>query len=485
MGLENLSVSSDFYDREGSIYGVLVKESREPSGPYDIRLVWSTMYGSDPNVEWVIEVSTNGRLKGQSLGQGWRSFSETFPAASCHETRPDGDAGRTWWSHDLNIGGMLAYVAGQTQAWNYSTRVFDGLAFEVSIRSNWKDGFVVDGMTGSETARLNFNVNYCPEYVLTSASYDASDTLVINYSTTWTRIDDRFNVRAADEYPQKVSTVEGVPLFTQQYWGTVAARGRIEIPGSLLTQIPAGKQIYLWVDFNAEFRPIELEFNHAAGTLTVEDSRSCSTPRIELLQSGETIRIRTSTLADEDVEPDSVVVRMVGSSYSVDSSTVGLGETAEFRYPPLGTQVSFEAVGVTQSGATSRLSNRLTFFNGGGTDSVLLDPVARPGRVRLRYRAEWDAMGPTVDVSPNVTTTRLAGRGAPSAYYGTGVSRTVSFTAWLIDDDGRDVEALSGMGDLMCRFPDGRRYCIAPSVKLDRKTSRFVSVTVSGEEVGG
>lgn len=490
MGVLNLSVvGNGNFTQEGTLYGLLVREEEDQNGARDIRLVWSTEEGSGTQKEWVVNLSARGYQKGMPYQTEWRSFSETLPASACNEAKPYGDGGRVWWSHNLNIGGALTWLLGSGAAWRYSTRLFDSIEFQVDVHSNFTQSYIDQfGLPGSDTARLSFSIGYCPVYNLTAASYTSDGQLLINYSTSWTRMDDRYSLEGEASRPGGMCTVGGRPLLYDLVYGTVlssGATGTILVDGSDLTEIVAGKEIYLNIWMNAVYRPITMEFARMSGYVTVKDLRSCSTPHLTVKQAGETIVIGTSSLHDKEVEPETVVVKMVGSAYSADQVSVATGADATFRFAPLGTTVEFEAIGFTSSGGVSSVSNRVSVNTGQLSKSILLDPVAGGDRVALRLRMEWDSMGPTVDVQPNMTTVLLNDRSAKSAYYGKGASKSVSFASALLDDAGMAVEMLPTLGDLMCRFPDGRRYCIAPQVKVDRKTSTIVLVTISGDEVGG
>lgn len=491
MGVENLSVSQSRYDREGDIDGLLVYEAADVNGGRDIRLVWSTEADDQTNHQWVITLSikllqTKGgdELVGNSTGIS--THTQTFEAQECNMVKPYGDNGRVWWSHNLDVDGLLGDLLGPTHQWMYSSRKYDGIWFYATVRSNWVEGTGIPGQTGSNTATLTFAVNYCPIYTLTQAYYDTGDIFVIEYTTTWTRKNDRFAIETQTSAIGGASTVEGRPLLYNWYYDTIAAIGRIEVPVSYLTEHVAGKEVYLNVRFNANFRPIELYFANAAKTLTVGDNRTCNTPRLTLVRSDANgIVIGTADSGDGDLPPDWVTVKMVGSRYSVDQVRVRCGEQALFRFAPFGQVVSFQAIGSTDSGAVSGPSNVVStsaaFLPGG----IYIDDVDTLNSVRLPLRLTSGDMGPTVESKPVMDTMKLAGRKSPSAYYGTGTQTNVSFSAALLDEDGIDVEGIAEWGDVMVRFPDGRRYCIAPTIRMSRLTPRIISVDISGEEVGG
>lgn len=483
MGVLNLSVAQSAYAQQGTTSGILVREEEDVAGERKIRLVWSTEWGTPRQDRWVITMEASGYPVGDTYSVPIGSATETFPSSECHETKPDGDSGRVWWSHDLDVGGLLSKILGPTKKWMYSTRQYDTVDFVVSVHSIFNEP-LASGQAESDTAWLDFSIGYCPTYVITGAHYEAGDVLVIDYETSWLRKDDRFSLEEEASRPGGACTVDGVPLLYAGVHGTISSIGRIEVPASKLTQHVAGKSVYLNIWFNASYRPISLEFAHAVGTVTVVDNRTCSTPFLTLLEVGETIRIATSDTHDQQLSSEYVTIKMVGSKYSVDQVTVPMGGVAEFRFAPFSSTVEFEAVGYTSGGATSRVSTRRRTTTPASTGAIVIDPVTQGRRVRLDTFETGSDIGPTVSTSPQVETVKLAGRKRPSAYYGEGATSTVSVSAALLGD-ASDVEALAEVGDVMLRFPDGRRYCIAPNVKVSRVSEALVKVTISGSEVGG
>lgn len=483
MGIQDLCLKHVGFTSGSGWDGVLVRESEDNTGPRDIRLVWSTEYGEETHDSWAVTARAAGYEKGRSFLCDARAFEETFPHSECHMEKPDGDDGRVWWSHDLDVGDMLAWLAGPTRQWLYSTRVFDQVELTVSVQSIYKDPEGM-GAERSETAWATVFVGFCPTYSLDSAYYDADDKLVILYHTSWTRKDDRWRLEDDPNMPGGGCLVEGQVMLAGTTYGSVAAIGRIEVPGSALTRHVAGKPVYLNVRFNPAYRPIDLEFYRMTGDIMVEDRRQCSTPGLRVVSAGETVEIATFDTHDREPSSELVTIRMVGSRYSVDSVTVAMGETASFRFAPLGSAVEFEAVGSTWSGAVSGLSERVSARTA-GSSSIVLDAVAADERVRLGAFESGADVGPSVSVTPQSEVMKLAGRSRPSAYYGEGATATVSFSAVVFGDDATDVEAMAEAGDVMCRFPDGRRYCIVPTVKVARRSRGVVSVTVTGSEVGG
>lgn len=492
MSVNNLSLAKGSYSQFGEEWGILVKEAEDVQGPRDIRLVWSTYYDDQTNYQWVISIDVTtvylkggGQLVGSSIGIGTKT--QTFDASECNMVKPNGDDGLVWWSHSLDVDGLLQQIAGESRQWLYSSRKYDGMDFVARVHSNWKEGTGVPGQSSSETISHSFSINYCPVYVLSKCYYDNDDVFVIEYSTTWTRKDDRFALENSNNVTGGASNVEGRPLVYRFFWGTVAARGRIELPVSYLTEHVAGKDIFLNIRFNASFRPINLPYSNAMGTITVGDNRKCNAPKLTLISSdvnGIAIRTEDSGLGG-DIPPEWVTVKMVGSRYSEDQVRVRCGNIALFRFAPFGKTVQFQAIGSTESGAVSGPSNTVSTKAASGPGAIVIDDIDSLNSVVLPYRLTSDDMGPTVETKPVSETVKLAGRMSPSAYYGTGTETNISFSAAMYDDDGSSVEDIATWGDVMVRFPDGRRYIIVPTVRINRMTSRIISVDISGEEAGG
>lgn len=480
MGVMNLSVSQGPFDEEGSKYGFLVYERDDQGGPRDIRIVWSTEYGSERQAYWNISVAFTGIPKGAPYDSGTRYYSARLAASQCNETRPYGSNGRVWWSHSLDIGNLLDDVLGSSKEWMYSSRNYDTMTFDVSVYSEFVPGFEYAGQTTSDVARLAFNIGYCPEYRLVAAYYEKSDLMVIEYDTTWTRIDDRFWLQHNGQ--SGYCAIGSTPLLVESVTGSVPAKGRIEVPTSALIQHVVGEEIFINVFFNSVYRPVGMLFNNAEGYLTVENRYSCSTPTLSALSGGDTIRIKTGDSGDNANRCEFVTVKMVGGVYGCDQVTVPVGEVAEFRFAPFGKAATFVGIGSTSQGAVSEPS-RAVSADSPDSDSIVIDSISGTSRVRINMVRSGDNKGPSLTVSPAVEQMKLAGRRRASAFYGTGGETTVDFSGVLLDDDGSEIEKMAEEGDVMVRFPGGRRYAITPSVNIDVRDDRTVFVGISGQEV--
>ena len=497
MGVLNLSLSIGPYTQEGRTDGILIHENMDASyGPRDIRLVWSTEQGTDWQKEWVFFIEAWGysteyfyMSERSSIG----SFGATIPASQCNPVRPDGDGGRVWWSHNLDIGGLIQRINGGSTRWLYSSRDYDSIDLRVSVRSNFNDGVEWNGATGSDTATLSASIGFCPVYTITGAEYDADDTLEISYETTWKRIDDRYWLQRErtdeGEYCQvQVTSVPGggnPALLNGDATGTVAARGVIRVPGYLLTQHVVGQRIYLNIAFNSVYRPVGMFFAAATATLYVEDGSVCNTPVLRVKQEGETIVIGTADSGDLGRPIGSVIVRMASANSSYDTVTVPCGEDAVFPYAPFGRTLYFTGVGTNDSGEISAPSNTVSAESSPGpAGAVVLDSDAIGERVTVTRWERGQDRWPSVKKSPEVEVVKLAGRAYPSAYYGTGGTSSIDFSCALDSEQASQLDMMAVAGDMVCRFPDGGRYVIAPDITVKRSNYGWYTASISGQVVG-
>ena len=485
MGIENLSIASSSFTREGSV-GIRVKEG---AGTADARLVWSTIYGAEAQESFNITVTARGWAKGQPYQTGWKTYTVKLPAAQCNQAKPYGSGGRVWWSVKLSqVGALVSDLYGGSVS--YETRLVDSSDLEVRVSANWTSewqGYM--GASTSEEATATLYLGFVPVYRLVKLYYAESNRIVIEYSTTWTRKDDRFAIELfeiADHYDPDDDGIQllsstGI-LADDNYWGTVTAIGRIEIPTSKLTQHVKGKWCDLRIRFNASYRPYEMEFATAENVLKCMDMTSCSTPTLALASTGDTIVFATGDSGDVADSPcETVTVKLVGGKYSADQVTVKAGEKASFRFAPFGVPLEFEAVGGNAGGATSKGTVRVT-APAVKSAATVVDSISADLRCSLKLR-KWTDYGPSVTAQADFETVKLGGRRRMSAFYGVGGSTQVGFGGYLVDDSGEAWERLAEAGDAMCRFPDGRRYAIAPKVSTSYVNDKVVRVDVSGDEV--
>lgn len=481
MSIQNLSISDGpAYTSEGETLGLKVFEREDSLGARDIRLVWSTELGSDTSVSWTIGVSAQGYARGKYAEEQICSDNETFAASECHESKPYGDGGRVWWSHNLNIGSALSKMTGGSRLWSYSGRAYDSIRIDVYVYSTFVSA-LPDGRTQSETARLTTFIGFIPIYTITGAYYEDKDRLTITYSTTWERKDDRWWICDDDSRVGGRSTVGGMTLTKSSTNGDITAIGRIDVPSERLSTFVAGKSVRLNVHFNASYRAIGDFFANSVKTLLVENRTTCDGVSLVLVSVGQTVKVR-ATAPTSDTMPDGAIIMVDGSHYNFDIMQVALGEIAEFKYLPFGSEVKLSAIGYRDNGSTSEATSSLTVKTPSGGGCVI-DVLSTGERLVMTMTEGGADKGPTVKTSPESTAVKLAGRPRPSAFYGTGGETTVSFTGVVLDEYALDYEALAEKGDILMRFPDGRRYAITPTIDVARKNLYAVRVKISGSEV--
>lgn len=480
MSIQNLSISDGpAYTSEGETLGLKVFEREDSLGARDIRLVWSTELGSDTNKSWTVGFSAYGYAKGTYAEAPICTVQDEFTPAQCHESKPYGDGGRVWWSHDLGIGGALSKLTG-SGAWTYASRKYDSIRIEAFARSTYVNT-MPDGSTQSETARLTTYIGFVPEYEITGAYYEDKDRLTITYSTTWTRKDDRWWICDEDGRVGGKSVVGGKALTTESTSGTITSIGRIDVPAERLSTFVAGKSVRLNVHFNASYRPIGDFFANSVKELVVANRTTCDGVSLVLVSVGKTVKVR-ATAPTSDTMPDGAIIMVDDSHYNFDIMQVALGEVAEFKYLPFGSEVKLSAIGYRDNGSTSESTSSLTVKTPGGGGCVI-DVLSTGERLVMTMTEGGADKGPTVKTSPECDTVKLAGRSRPSAFYGTGGSTSVSFSGVVLDEDARDYEALAEKGDILLRFSDGRRYAITPEVQIARADIHKMTVKISGEEV--
>ena len=373
---------------------------------------------------------------------------------------------------------------------SYETRLVDSSDLEVRVSANWTSewqGYM--GASTSEEATATLYLGFVPIYRLVKLYYAESDRIVIEYSTTWTRKDDRFAVelfRIADGYDPDDDGIQLLAaddvLADDNYWGTVTAIGRIEIPTSKLTRHVKGKWCDLRIRFNASYRPYEMEFATAENVLKCMDMTTCSTPALALASTGDTIVFATGDSGDVADSPcETVTVKLVGGKYSADQVTVKAGEKASFRFAPFGVPLEFEAVGGNASGATSKGTVRVSAPAVKSTVTVV-DAINKSNRLVIKYR-KWSDYGPSVKTKADVELVKLGGRERPSSFFGDGGTAQISFGGYLVNDSGEGWRELNSVGNVMCRFPDGERYAIVPEISTSYDNDMVLRVDVSGDEV--
>lgn len=491
MALFNLGLSGSPYTTSSNGYRVYESaDSSVGSSGHPIRLVWTTEFGPDVQDTFTFTVRWRAWERGMSLRTAWsETYAATFNASACSPQQPVRN-GRWWWSHDLDVDGLLYDIADSGGAFRYDTRRFDQIDMTVSLYTNYTTSEGVKRK--SETATVNLYVGHIPKYEITSVYYEESDLMVIEYETTWERKDDRYCFeelyvsgygsvfdQIEDESFSDIIHIEDetASALKGNTWGTVTALGRIEVPTKQLTQHLKGKSVYLDIRFNASYRPADLDFANARGYYEVEDRTICNTPTLRVTASDDpySVSVLTGDSGDLGAPIEKVTVKLFGGKYDADEVTVSPGEVATLRFVPFATPLVVEAVG-SRGKATSRsVAASAGRIDVGGI--TVLDSIAEEERVTLQWNQTHD-----ITSAGERETIKLARR-RPSAFYGTGGTTAFSMQAVLIDEDGRDLERLPEYGDVMVRIHDGRRYAIAMEAGVSWDGPRIRTVTVSGEEV--
>ena len=465
--------------------GVLMRERGDPAAGHDLRFAFTTEFGSDVQESFTLRVSAKGYPKGMPYESQWQDFEATVPASQCNESRSH-QGGRVSWSVPLSLVGALATEFGP---WRYASRAYDTATFDVSVRANWSQDVMGVGGTKddwhSEWAFAELYMGFLATYALTRAYYETSELFVIEYSTTWTRQDDRFAI--GDESYVTEGDDEGIvllgarqPVVASEVWGTVAAPGRIEIPASSLAQHLVGKTCHLEVAFNPAYRPILVNRAVAAADLKVGNRAECDSCTLAVVPSDDPyhVCIKTGDAGDLESECTHVTVKCRTATGYSSVATVACGETAVMRGCPLNAPLVFEGVG-SNGYATSK---KVTVVTAGAIKAgdVALIESADPagGREVFRYNMSF-----AVDAEAECETMKLAGRDRPSAFFGHGGTKSVKAEADLVDDDGAVLEAMPMFGPAYVCLPDGRAYrCkIAVSFSWDKKRKK--RATVTAEEV--
>ena len=465
--------------------GVLMRERGDPAAGHDLRVAFTTEFGSEVQESFTVRVSAKGYPKGMSYETQWRDFEATVPASQCNESRPY-PGGRVSWSVPLSLVGSLATEFGP---WRYASRKYDTATFDVSVRANWSSDVMGSGGSKadwhSEWAFAELYMGFLAVYTLVRAYYETSELFVVEYSTTWTRQDDRFAI--GDESYVAEGDDEGItllgsrqPVVSSEVWGTVAAPGRVEVPASSLAQHLVGRTCHFEVAFNPAYRPILVNRAVASADLKVGNKAECNSCTLAVVPSDDPyhVSVKTGDAGDSDSECEQVTVKCRTATGYSSTATVACGDVAVMRGCPLNIPLVFEGVG--SNGYTT--SKKVTVVAAGAIqagDVALVeseDPAG--GREVFRYNMSFD-----VGSEAECETMKLAGRARPSAFFGHGGTTSVRVEADLVDDDGTALEAMPMLGPAYVCLPDGRAYRCKVAVSLDWEKKRVQRATVTGEEV--
>lgn len=457
-------------------------------GDRDFHLVWSSQE-MDCMQSFRILVAASGLARGKSWQQT-KAFVATIPASQC-DPKQAVSGGRWWWNVDLSkVGGLEPWATAST--WTYAARKWDSLTFNISITCNYNDtvGEWTDDRQ-SATYRGTVWMCYVPVYTARSCYLSADGNLVIRYSTTWERPDDRWG-------GETDSTCDGHRLFKNVTYGVIAGVGTIVVPRERLAVAVSNRPVHLDIRMNASFRPtwndLQVEFARMTydgtcndvGKIRDYDERlyQANTPMLSATvpPGARYIQVSVFDTADAGKPISYADVTMQGAEYSVDTVRVRAGFTGRIMFPPLNESVTLVATGYDGQGGVSQVSRAVTVAPI-ESQSILAEPIDGSGGLAVRL---WKA-GPKVTSKPHTVSKQLSGRRHKSVYFGPGVDRSPSFSGLLTPDDGdsRDWETLPERGVIMLRFPDGRRYATTCSVTVDHpgRALEFTSISVSGDEV--
>ena len=490
MTIEKICLKDDDYTEHGGTLYLY----EEDDGDRDVRLCWRTTTGLTTNTrqdDFVVSLKAVGKVRGED-DQETYTYSTTWDAEDCDVSHPDD---YYWWNHAVDIGDFLDDCAGGT--WDYADRTMDYLFLTVTMYSHFTrtkgTDDTSDDTTGtSESVTTTVKAYWLPSYELEGVRYVDSSTLRILYGTTWERTGDRALVTASS------LTLDGENMVSlsagKRY--TISSIGKLDVPTSALVQHLAGEQVYVnAIQFSPSYATFVAQAPTLSGYATVtggdgDDANSSTSsttsstsatnpgrPVLSIAGTGDVTSINATSSGAA-----SITVKLVGGKYSFDEVTIEGDEgTASFPYSPLGVSNTYEAVAASSSGGVSTVA-RVT-VDPVESSGIVLDSLQGGQRLTLDYRLATSDLGPSTTTTATHEEVKLSGRRRPCAYYGEGGTTSVSFGGALIDEDGVDFEELPEYGDLLCRFPDGRRYAIAATVKANRTTSRVVQIDVSGSEV--
>lgn len=260
-------------------------------------------------------------------------------------------------------------------------------------------------------------------------------------------------------------------------WQVKVKSGRVRIPSSSLRRHLSGKSVDVYGRMYPNYASTGTytyeKATYLEGTVTVTGDDGTDLDASVVSATTEGVEIEASCS-----DAESYSAKLVGSKYSVDEVESEDGNLT-LLYPPLGVDFEVDVIADLGDGDTAQVTLTVPAIDCPG---VVLDSLEGGTHVELEWMRSGDSIW-DVSVEPEQETVKLAGRDRPCSYYGEGGTESVSFAAAIIDDNADEVEGLATEGDLMCRFIDGRRYAIVPSISLTRTTPRLIEVSIDGEEV--
>ena len=443
----------------------------QPNGA-SVYWAWDTFSGLDAQKQFRLDIRYRGWMRGINSCTAWSSTRQiTLDADKCNPTNKNG---MVYWRHSMDIGGMYKEISGGM--WRYDFRTYDRLDLEIKVTAIHTDGH--KQRTGVEQSSLGGQtviIEYIPMYHLTNMYQETSDIVVLQYETTWERRNDRFHISVLNiiQGGKEVSACTG-------YWSYIADNGRIEIPTSALTRHIKNQTVRIVVGFNADYRISGDQFDKVSGTFYVKDMSTCNPVFITLQEQNGKLLAYTRQSGSLSAATQATI-KLVDGEYAFDERTVKVGETAVFPYCPFNKVLEFETVG-SNGFATSEVTRQR--HPGIYNNQYRLDDMKTGQYEILRWRDSSDDAGISVTARSNYEVVNL-GRSYPTAFFGEGGQKDISYNCVLIDDEGLKLEAMAISGTLMLRAPDTRRYPFAGEVKISRPAPRITKINISGQVVSG
>lgn len=486
MGVRNIGFSSV---TNNSIYRTLEKVwyNADRDGTY---LVWTTDAGTGTHKSFNISISWAGIPKGMTtMTAQSETITKTIPIAQCNEHTSQYQSG-TFWAVGLS---QFDDLLSELGTWTGDDITFDGrkydyIKFNVSISANYQDPSVW-GADSSPADNAQIGLTFVPNYQITDVYYDTPDLIVVEYTADgWTRQDDRWALHRCKLSDGTSWFLNTESIIAGNTYGVTPKLGRIEIPASAFTTSLMNKKIRLMIRWVANFLPVGEGFNDDTVEITVDSKIIKNTPTLAVASNdNRTIEFNVGDSGDKNAEIDTITVKMDNGKYTVDTVTVTKdGSTwpqAVFRFCPYNTPLTFTAIGTKGQGASNPKSlTGITLTNRNKTsfDAINDEEVA----VDL-----YQDIQTQISTANNHSTVQFAGRRRPSAFYGTGGTTSLSFSATMLFDDANAFLSLAqaeltGAGDIMVRLPDGKRYAMAvDSCDASWTLRNQKSVTISGQEV--
>ena len=457
----------------------------------NLYLTFRTDYGTDTQDKFRVAIRFRGYPKGYPSLQNWSSWYEDEVPSSIANCHTSDYVSGYWWHIALSDVADLYQdlcTGLQDDLYTFENRRYDNLEFEVSIVAVHKQP-MPDGSTETPPVSATMNIYYVPEYTLTSIAYESADTIVVSYTTTesWTRTDDRFCIQMIKDAPQGVNWLANPEILRADYWGEVPIPGRIELPTSYLREHIKGKRIRYSIRMVAAFRPQNSSFGSMVGFTTVQDDTICNTPTLSLGTSSNpaNIVLNVGDSGDKNAPIEEISIKMTDGAYTIDDMLVIPSGTqwpqAIFTNAPFNTPLTFTAIGSRANAVSAPVTITVPAITSVG-NITYIDQINsdNPISVRLQHNPSFD-----ISVSSEKEVYKMAGRNKPVSYYGQGYEASVSVGGDVIDEDGNDWLALQQQpGDVVVRFPDGKRFAIAvDSVDLSWENRRIKTVSISGTEV--